>query len=106
MEKLTANMESYVDMLMRNEPFENNYSSEEYHDMKNNIKLKQTGGQVDIKSKATGSFPPIYLATKEDMEKEKEMDKNRGFAKPNKTAVSLKEIMEKRRDDKKPFIEL
>ncbi len=95
-------MQSYVDTLMQNNPFEYVHSSEEYNE---NIVLKQYGGKTDITNKATGSFPPIYLETKEELEK-KESDKDRGFAKPNKTAVSIKEIMEKRRDDKKPFISL
>lgn len=104
MSNLTPNMHSYVDMLMRNDAFENNYSeSDSYNE---NIILKQQGGDTDITTVATGSFPPIYIATKEDLEKEKELDKGRGFAKPNKTSVSIKEIMEKRRDDKKPFIAL
>jgi len=107
MDKITPNMYSYVDMIMRNDPFEHNYnSSEEFVNIDNVIMAQSGGTSVDIKNVATGSFPPIYLATKEDLEKEKELDKGRGFAKPNKTAVSIKEIMQERRDDKKPFITL
>lgn len=110
MNKLDSNMTSYVDMLMQNNPFENN-SSDEYSKVNKNLTIEQHGGDIEQKTKnikkfATGSFPPIYIVTKEELEKE--LDKGRGFAKPNKTAVSIKVILQERRDDidKKPFIML
>ena len=73
-----------------------------------NKKQKQNGGEpIDkiLKNNPTGSFPPIFRISKE--EKEKEMNKVRGFTvSKNKATVSIKEIMEERRNHKKPFLEL
>jgi hypothetical protein len=67
-------------------------------------KKSQLGGE-NI-NKPTGSFPPIYEISQEQKEKE-EKDKNRGFATlKNKSSVSIKEIMQERREEKKPFLEL
>lgn len=76
-----------------------------------NIVIKQNGGDPNnkndvLKNIPTGSFPPIFLMTPEEQEKE-EQNKSRTFsAQTNKTALSIKEIMQERRDDKKPFISL
>lgn len=107
-------MASYVDMLMRNHKlvsdssFESpgDYTTISYKKSKNK-KRKQTGGTNEkIKNTATGSYPPIYKLSKDEKEK-KEQDKKRGFSAPrNKSAVSIKEIMEERREEKTPFLEL
>lgn len=58
------------------------------------------------KLEATGCFPPIYKMKKEDKEKEKNVDKSRAFAQV-KTTLSIKDIMENRRnDDSNSFISL
>lgn len=99
-------METCVDMLMRNHKLVTDSSSEEPMSYSSIIR-KQMGGDKNsvIKNVATGSFPPIYFITPEEKEKEEEV-KNRTFSTLNKkTALSIKEIMQERReDDKKPFI--
>lgn len=82
------------------------YSSDDTIDYYKHAVVTQHGGnpqsQADVmKYTATGSFPPIYIA--EEPEKEKTVDKTRGFQ-SQKIAVSMKEIMQERRDDSKPFI--
>jgi hypothetical protein len=74
------------------------------------IVVKQKGGnptnKADVlKNMPTGSFPPLFMLTKEEQEKE-EKNKTRTFSAPsNKTALSIKEIMKERRDsENKPFI--
>lgn len=59
-----------------------------------------------IKNEPTGSFPPLFIMSVEEQEKE-EKTKSRSFSAPtNKTVVSIKEIMQERRDNVKPFINL
>jgi hypothetical protein len=104
-------MNTYVDLLMTNHKLESESSSDDVAQYYRSIAVGQKGGnaknQKDIlKHTSTGSFPPVYIATKQDIKKEEEMDKNRGFPKQNKTAVSIKEIMQERRDDVKPFFSL
>lgn len=75
----------------------------------NSKMIKQKGGnpknkEDTIKHVATGSFPPLYVVSKEEFKEDE--NKNRGFSsKINKTAVSIKDIMQERRE-KKPFISL
>ena len=101
-------MSDILDMFMTNHKI-TQYSSSDEPDTYNSILIKQKGGNPSnnsdvLKNVATGSFPPIYFVTKEEKDKE-EKDKSRTFATPiKKTAVSIKEIMQERRDDKKPFI--
>ena len=106
-------MSAYLDMMMTNHPLitdssasdnENNYNF-------NSVVIKQGGGDPKnkndiLKKIPTGSFPPLFMITKEEQEKE-EQNKARTFSAPsNKTALSIKEIMQERREDKKPFISL
>ena len=66
----------------------------------------QKGGKVDnYKKIATGSFPPIYRVSKEHF-KDDEDNKTRLFSKTEKTVLSIKDIMQERRDENKPFISL
>ena len=61
-----------------------------------------------INEKPTGGFPPIYICTekyKKDKDKDYDNNKIRGFTKDdNKIVASLKDIMEERKTDTKPFI--
>jgi hypothetical protein len=57
---------------------------------------------VMYKQMPTGGFPPIFVCTNNQLQNQ-EHQKVRQFA-SNKTAISMKEIMELRRD--KPFISL
>lgn len=103
-------MSTYFDIMMSNHPLISD-SSDDYDNNLESIVVKQNGGDPKKKSDVlknipTGSFPPLFLMTPEELEKE-EQNKARTFsASTNKTALSIKEIMQERRDDKKPFISL
>ena len=84
--------------------FQNNSldtDSYEYHNTEiNNI---QFGGNNDV---PTGGFLPIYICTKKDTENEinKNVDEqSKREYKTHKTAVSIKSILQKRRENT-PFI--
>jgi len=60
-----------------------------------------------VKTEPTGAFPPIYICDMKKLKKEEEDNKFRGFSKDEeKTIVSIKDILEERRSDDKPFISL
>ncbi|ATZ80737.1 hypothetical protein BMW23_0691 [Bodo saltans virus] len=65
-----------------------------------------------LKNKATGCFPPIYVCGKKENNKDKDKDENdnlkiRGFTQNEvNNIVSLKDLMEDRKQDTKPFINL
>jgi hypothetical protein len=71
--------------------------------------IKQMGGDPKIdmlKDAPTGSFPPIYFLSKEEKQKEEKI-RDRSFSAPSKKiALSIKEIMQERRDDKNLFIDI
>jgi hypothetical protein len=99
-------MDTYIDLLMKNHKLVSD-SSDEMPKTYNSILITQKGGNPDnesdkLKHVATGSFPPIYIMTAEEKQKEEELEKTRGYTSKN-TAVSIKEIMQERREDKKPF---
>lgn len=107
-------MESYFDMFMQNHKYSTGTSSEEPTFEK--IIIKSKGGDPNndkdvYTSVATGSFPPIYIVTKEQIEKEKQT-KDRVFAKNKKSktpsaVLSIKDIMNIRaNDDGKGFMDL
>ncbi len=103
---MNANQSSYIDSLMKNHKLMSD-SSDDIPKTYNSVLITQKGGNPNdekdkLKHVATGSFPPIYIMTKEDKLKEEEQEKTRGFTSKN-TAVSIKEIMQERREDKKPF---
>jgi|LakMenEpi03Aug12_release.lakeMendotaPanAssembly.Ray.scaffolds.fasta_scaffold19236_3 hypothetical protein len=62
----------------------------------------QKGGSDN--SEPNGGFPPIILCDKKIYATE-EKEKNREFV-TNKKAISIKDIMKKRRDNDVPFIEI
>lgn len=105
-------MSAYLDMLMTNNKLisdSSDRSDNEPHDF-NSVVIKQSGGDPKNKSDVlkkvpTGSFPPLFLVTKEEKEKE-EQNKARTFSAPsNMIALSIKAILQERRDEtKKPFI--
>ena len=57
----------------------------------------------DLKTIPTGCFPPIYKIKKETTSDEQSKDKTRAFAQL-KTALSLKDIMETRRDSNSKLV--
>lgn len=99
-------MNYYLDIISRNHELkEFTDTSTEEIPSKNSQKItkKMKGGEQKkkqdlYKSEATGCFPPIYKIKKEEKEKEKNVDKTRAFAQV-KTALSIKDIMENRRND-------
>lgn len=103
-------MSTYLDAIMTNYQMIENSSDEQNYNF-DNIVIKQNGGDPKNKSDIlknipTGSFPPLFMMTQEEQEKE-EQNKARTFSAPtNKTALSIKEIMQERRDVNKPFISL
>lgn len=107
-------MNHYLDIISRNHELEE-FSESSTSPTKNKLhnKFMQGGRDDDIKNKkdllktkSSGCFPPIYKIKKEEIEKEKNMDKIRGFAQV-KTALSIKDIMENRRpEESQSFITL
>lgn len=83
-------MSNYLDILMKNYPLQLTDSDS------NNV---QTGGRqsrsndVDFPS---GGFPPIYICEVGETMNNEEKKERREYT-TNKTAVSIKQIMEKRR---------
>lgn len=102
-------MNNYADVIMQNHQFLSD-SSDGNMKSYGSLLVQQYGGDTEdendkVKYTATGSFPPIYIMTSDDIKKEEEMEKSRSFAKKD-IALSIKDIMKDRRDDKKPFITL
>lgn len=90
----------YVDMLMRNYPL--NTKDSDHNPLKKSLStlknIQYGGTDEDVPN---GGFPPIFICTKATL-KQKEENKNREFA-PKKTTLSIKDIMQKRRDAT-PFV--
>jgi hypothetical protein len=90
-------------MLMRNYPL--NTKDSEYDPLQKNSsrshKTVQHGGGEGDEDMPNGGFPPIFVCTKATVEK-KEENKNREFS-SKKTSLSIKDIMQKRRDAT-PFV--
>jgi hypothetical protein len=86
----------------------NDNSSRELIELYKSPILNKMGGSNkknnSPKNKSTGSFPPIYKISHQEIKKEKEEDKNRGFAK-NKSIISIKDIINDRRNEDS-FIEM
>jgi hypothetical protein len=91
-----------MDYIMRNYPLESDSIDTIYDSVSG---TGQSGGQTST-NKPTGGFPPIYLCEKGEKEElfDEEDKKKREYA-THKTAVSIKDIMEKRRKTT-PFIAL
>lgn len=97
---------TYIDLLMTNHSLLSDSSDDIERNTEHNT-IKQMGGnnKNDLKNRPTGSFPQLYFVSKEVIQKEEE-SKQRLFApKSTKTALSIKEIMQERREDR-PFISL
>ena len=100
---------SYVDYLMSNKINSdiNEYtSSDEFKPKRKN--KSQKGGDVNYSKITTGSFPPLYFV-EVSSDTSEEQDKSRAFQKKNNVntnTVTIKEIMEERRSENKPFITL
>ena len=86
----------HLDSLMQN-----NYLRDESTNLDSQSDVMK-GGAVDIviHNRPTGGFPPIFKCERGQIIKEED-NKNRAFANKH-TSISIKEIMEKRRDEK-PF---
>ncbi len=80
----------YIDDLLRNHPYSEDSMSDIY--------MHIGGGN----NKPSGGFLPIYICDKKVQQKEDENTKERLYKAPS-TSVSIKTIMEKRRDVT-PFI--
>src|SRR3990167_6408317 len=95
------------DEIMKNYPLGNSDSST--NNNSDNIYLRHMRGGASnneqvLKSRPTGSCPPVYMCTKEDFDKQKQKDKDkaRGFAGTKKeTAITIQAIMSQRRDEDK-----
>lgn len=81
---LNKNYDKYLDMLMRN------------HSLQSESEYSQTGGIVLDGSVPFGGFPPLLLCSRNTKEESNEK-KNREYS-THKTAVSIKDIMQKRRN--------
>lgn len=66
---------------------------------KNNEKEK-----LELKKRASGSFPPLYYIGVSEPEV-KEVDKKRSFSTATKV-LTIKEIMDTRREDKNVFLSI
>lgn len=99
-------MDKYLDHLFTHRILSESSEEPNY----NSIRITQKGGNPNnkkdiLKHTATGSFPPLYIAPK-NVKKEEDPDKTRAFAQTSKTAVSIKDIMQERRGEQKPFISI
>lgn len=83
-----VNYDKYLDMLMRNHPLQSESEDSPCGTLYGGIKK---GVTVPF-----GGFPPIYLCSK-GTEVNTEERKSREYS-THKTAVSIKDIMQKRRD--------
>lgn len=96
---------SYLDTLMIN----NNILSDSSFDepMKyTSITKKKTIKGGNVGNMSTGSFPPIYKMTEEEKEK-KELNKSKTFSTNKSKSISdIQEILRKRREDSKVFMDL
>jgi len=82
------NYDKYLDMLMRRYPLASESDKSEQD--------PQKGGFKKDGSEPFGGFPPIYFCSR-DTAVNTEENKNRQYS-THKTAVSIKDIMQKRRD--------
>lgn len=66
------------------------------------LKIKKMSGGQNDNNKPDGGFPPIYLCDSSQI-LEEEQNKNREYSAP-KSAVSIKDILNKRRDSTPLFV--
>jgi hypothetical protein len=64
--------------------------------------------QQILKNKPTGCFPPIFPCKRKNNDKDKNIDlQTRGFTQnESNSIVSLRELMNEKQQDVKPFIDL
>jgi hypothetical protein len=98
-------MSNYLDTLMTNNNVLSDSSYDEPVKYTNMKKKTITGGNIG--SVATGSFPPIYKMSEEEKEK-KELNKDKTFAQKKtstaKSAASIADILNKRKNESETFI--
>lgn len=84
-------MDKYMDIISRNYPLISESSS-----ITNDI--EQNGGTLTESDFPTGGFPPILICTPEQKKQmiNEEEKKQRGYQ-PNKSTISIQEIMKQRR---------
>ena len=80
---MNVNYNKYLDMLMQNHPLDTDSENSQY------------GGTKKDGSVPFGGFPPIYFCSR-DLQIYNEENKNREYS-THKTAISIKDIMKKRR---------
>lgn len=97
-------MNKYLDHLMKNYPLESEDSdaAPNTHTLYNKHR-SQKGGAKKNSDIPTGGFPPIFLCEALE-ESDEDISKSREYS-THKTAVSIKEIMKKRRDAT-PFVSI
>ena len=85
--------DKYLDMLMKNYPLDS-----DSEDLKEGGDLSRDSksGKIDG-SRPFGGFPPIYLCPKDTTLSTETTSKSREYS-THKTAVSIKDIMKKKRD--------
>ncbi|AYV84234.1 MAG: hypothetical protein Hyperionvirus20_12 [Hyperionvirus sp.] len=88
------NYDKYLDMLMRNYPLDSDNSE----DLEGGGDLSRDSktGKIDG-TRPFGGFPPIYLCPKDTSVTPEPTTKSREYS-THKTAVSIKDIMKKKRD--------
>ena len=91
-------MENYINMYMRN-----NLNQKGAGKTENETETETVTGENMEINYPCGGFPPIYICS--NQEKIREENKNREFTQPKKNTVSIKEIMQKRRDPT-PFVSI
>jgi hypothetical protein len=102
-------MDRHADMLMRNYPLMSD-SSDNFNSTSNTVNTPQNGGAEKAEKNGngndfpTGGFIPLFICDKDDKREESVESKERAYS-TNKSSVSIKEIMEKRRSTT-PFISL
>lgn len=94
---------SYIDNLMTNHPLDTN-ESDQLLSISSNINYDSIGGYNDNNNNGdskvpNGGFPPIYLVSRENTEKEV-ASKNRQFG-TVKSAISIKDLLGKKIDTSK-----
>lgn len=84
--------QNYLDYLMANYPLDTDSMTQDNQDQNKELK----GGQQSGSNRPTGGFPPIYLCD-DNMDNKTDSESKREYT-THKTAISIKDIMEKRRN--------
>ncbi len=98
-------MNNYLDDLMKNHRLISDSSDYDIsHDKQIGGKKKSRSLSRTDSSVPSGGFPPIFICTKEEKEREQSETKARGYA-TSKSSVSIKKILDIRKDPE-PFLSL